>query len=214
MFVLPYAWFAILNTARLFVKSNKRPTERTLRTETPSPLATIAASLRRERDRAGISLTALARRANIAKSTLSQLESGTGNPSVETLWALAVALDIPFSRLVEPAAPAVRIVRAGTGTRIHSDHAAFAATLLSAGPAHVRRDLYLLELEPGAVRDAEAHIAGVEHLVVTSGRLRTGPAAEPAELGPGDYIAFPADEPHRYEALEPATRAVLVMEHH
>ena len=45
-----------------------------------------------ERERAGMSLAELAR-AGLAKSTLSQLESGTGNPSLETLWALAMALD-------------------------------------------------------------------------------------------------------------------------
>jgi len=53
-----------------------------------APLEVIAASLRRERRRTGLSLTEVARRAGIAKSTLSQLESGTGNPSVETLWAI------------------------------------------------------------------------------------------------------------------------------
>ncbi|MFC7640091.1 helix-turn-helix domain-containing protein [Streptosporangium lutulentum] len=59
--------------------------------------ALIAASVRRERDRAGLSLTELAKRAGIAKSTLSQLESGVGNPSVETLWGLGAALGVPFS---------------------------------------------------------------------------------------------------------------------
>ena len=58
------------------------------------PLEIIAVSLRRERERAGLTLTELAKRAGIAKSTLSQLESGTGNPSVETLWALGVALGV------------------------------------------------------------------------------------------------------------------------
>src|SRR5947207_1625108 len=60
-----------------------------------APLELIASSLRRERRRSGLSLTELARRAGIAKSTLSQLESGTGNPSLETLWAICVALDVP-----------------------------------------------------------------------------------------------------------------------
>ena len=78
-----------------------------------APLATIAAALRRERERHGISLTELARRAGVAKSTLSQLESGAGNPSVETLWALAVVLEVPFSRLVEPPVSPVQVVRAG-----------------------------------------------------------------------------------------------------
>lgn len=70
-------------------------------------------SIRRERERTGLSMTELAKRAGIAKSTLSQLESGTGNPSVETLWALGVALDVPFSRLVDPPRPVVKVIRAG-----------------------------------------------------------------------------------------------------
>src|SRR5512146_3351275 len=88
-----------------------------------APLDVIARALRRERTRAGLSLTELAKRAGIAKSTLSQLEAGTGNPSVETLWALGVALGVPFSRLVEPAAPPVRVVRAGAGPRVPSEQA-------------------------------------------------------------------------------------------
>jgi transcriptional regulator with XRE-family HTH domain len=179
-----------------------------------SPLAVIAASLRRERERAGMTLTELARRAGIAKSTLSQLESGTGNPSVETLWALGVALGVPFSRLVEPTAPPIRVVPAGQGPRIPSEQAHFVGTLLSAGSPHARQDLYVIELEPGQVRRAEPHIPGsVEHLVVAAGRIRTGPTGHLVELGPGDYAAFPGDVPHSYEALAPGTWGVLVMEH-
>jgi transcriptional regulator with XRE-family HTH domain len=178
------------------------------------PLATIAAALRRERERVGISLAELARRAGLAKSTLSQLESGTGNPSVETLWSLGVALGVPFSRLVEPQAPLIRVVRAGEGPRLQSDHADFFATLLTAGSAHTRRDLYVMELEPGGSRQADAHLPGsIEHLVVAAGRLRVGPEHEEIDLGPGDYVTFPGDIPHRYQALEAGTWAVLLMEH-
>ncbi|WP_431727543.1 helix-turn-helix domain-containing protein [Verrucosispora sp. TAA-831] len=182
--------------------------------EPTPPLATIAAALRYERRRVGISLTELARRAGIAKSTLSHLESGVGNPSVETLWALGVALDVPFSRLVEPPATTVRVIRAGDGPRIRSEHADFVGTLLTAGAAHARRDVYLIELEPGRVRTADPHTPrSVEHVVVGSGRLRCGPEQEQVELDPGDYATFPGDAPHRYEALAPGTFAVLVMEH-
>ncbi|MFF5082641.1 helix-turn-helix domain-containing protein [Actinoplanes sp. NPDC000266] len=181
--------------------------------ESAPPLATIAAALRRERERAGISLAELARRAGLAKSTLSQLEAGTGNPSIETLWSLGVALGVPFSRLVEPPPTRVRVIRAGEGPRVQSDRADFVATLLAAGSAHVRRDLYVMELEPGEAREAAAHIPdSVEHLVVAAGRILAGPAGEQVELGPGDYVSFPGDVPHYYEALEPAW-AVLVMEH-
>ena len=179
-----------------------------------SPHPVIAAALRRERKRAGLTLTELARRAGIAKSTLSQLEAGTGNPSVETLWALGVALDVPFSQLVAAPEPQVQVIRAGQGPRVHSDRADFVGTLLSGGSRNVRRDIYLIELEPGATREAEAHIPGsVEHLVVAAGRIRTGPASAAVEVGPGDYVAFAGDVPHLYEALVPGSWAVLVMEH-
>lgn len=174
----------------------------------------IAAAVRRERERVGLTLTELARRAGVAKSTLSQLEAGTGNPSVETLWALGVALGVPFSQLVAAQPPRVQVIRAGEGPRIRSDQAAFIGTLLAAGSGHTRRDIYVIELGAGALRHAKAHTPGsIEHLVVARGRLRTGPADQPVELGPGDYVAFAGDAPHRYEALEPDTWAVLVMEH-
>ena len=179
-----------------------------------APLEVIAQSLRRERTRAGLSLSEVAKRAGIAKSTLSQLETGSGNPSVETLWALGVALGVPFSQLVDPPAPQVRVVRAGEGARIHAANADFVATLLSAGAPHSRRDLYVMALEPGSVREAEAHIPGtVEHVVVAQGRMRAGPVDATIELGPGDYASFRGDLPHRYEALEPGTWVVHMMEH-
>ncbi|MCG5212562.1 XRE family transcriptional regulator [Streptosporangium sp. KLBMP 9127] len=179
-----------------------------------APLDVIAASLRRERDRAGLSLTALAQRAGIAKSTMSQLEAGTGNPSVETLWALSVALGVPFSRLVQPHTPAVQVIRAGEGPAVHSERADYVATLLAACPPHARRDVYLISAEPGAARESEPHMPGVvEHVVLGSGRALIGIAEDPVELLPGDYIAYPGDVPHIFQALEPGTRAVLVSEH-
>lgn len=180
----------------------------------PTIAQNIAAALRREREGAGLSLTELARRAGIAKSTLSQLEAGAGNPSVETLWALGVALGVPFSRLVEPPTPPVRVIRAGEGQRVRAERSDFVGTLLSAGAPRARRDVYVIELEPGAVRRADAHLPGsVEHLVVAAGRIRTGPQESPVDLSAGDYVAFAGDVPHHYEALEPGTWAVLVMEH-
>lgn len=181
---------------------------------TRAPRDVIAAALRRERERAGMSLSELARRAGLAKSTVSQLECGAGNPSVETLWALGVALDVPFSRLVDPASPAVQVIRAGESPALRSERADHTGALLSASPAGARRDLYVLTMEPGSRREAEPHLAGsIEHLTVAAGRVRTGPTANPLELGPGDYATFPGDVPHFYEGLEPGTWAFFVAEH-
>ncbi|MEU1505433.1 XRE family transcriptional regulator [Kitasatospora sp. NPDC005748] len=174
----------------------------------------IAASIRRERERAGLSMAELARRAGIAKSTLSQLESAAGNPSVETLWALGVALDVPFSRLVDPPRPVVRVIRAGEGPVTHSERADYAATLLASCPPNARRDVYRIEAQPGEARASDPHMPGtVEHVVLSAGRALVGPPAEPVELHPGDYVSYPGDAPHIFRALAPDTVAVMVMEH-
>lgn len=178
------------------------------------PLAVIAASLQRERRRVGLSLAEVARRAGIAKSTLSQLESGTGNPSVETLWALSVTLDVPFARLVEPPRPKVQVIRSGEGPTFASERADYVATLLSSSPPNARRDIFLVSVQPGAPRESDPHMPGViEHVVLSTGRALVGLADDPVELHPGDYIAYPGDEEHVFKALEPDTVAVLVSEH-
>jgi transcriptional regulator with XRE-family HTH domain len=174
----------------------------------------IAAAIRRERDRAGLSLTELARRASLAKSTLSQLESGGGNPSVETLWALGMALGIPFSRLVGEERPQVRVIRSGEGPVTYAERSSYAATLLSAGPSGVRRDLYRIAAEPGEPHRSGAHAAGtIEHLVVMTGRATAGLSPDPLELAPGDYLGYPADAPHVFGALEPGTTAIIMSEY-
>lgn len=201
----------------LFVKANER-TDGANDMSEPAParlpMEWIAASLKRERGRAGLSLSELAKRAGVAKSTLSQLEAAGGNPSMETIWALAVALGVPFSALVEPPAPAVQVIRAGQGPAVHSERADYLASLLSACPPGARRDLYVVWLEPGTVRDSAPHIPGtVEHVVVSEGAVRAGPDGGTAELGPGDYMSYRGDVPHSYEALAAGTRLVLVMQH-
>src|ERR1700759_4957648 len=61
----------------------------------------IAANLRRLRTARRMSLATLAGRANVAKATLANLEQGRGNPTIETLWSLALGLGVAFSDLLE-----------------------------------------------------------------------------------------------------------------
>jgi transcriptional regulator with XRE-family HTH domain len=176
-------------------------------------ISLIAERVQRERERAGMSLTELAKRAGISKSTLSQLESGTGNPSMETLWGLSVALGVPFSRLVDPPRAQVQVIRAGTEITARSEQSDYAVTLLTASAPHARRDLYRIVAQPGESCLSQPHAPGTcEHLVLSTGRALAGPADEPVELGPGDYVNYPGDVPHVFRALAADTTAVIVME--
>ena len=172
----------------------------------------VAANVRTLRLQAGLTLADLAAAAGLGKSTLAQLESGKANPSVETLWAICAALQVPFARIVEEERPSLRVVRARDQPAMRSEETpGWVGRLLAASHGRGTFDLYALDLEAGGSRHAEAHHAGVvEHLVVVSGRLRVGPLGEDVELGPGDLVTFGADVPHLYEAIE-TTHAVLLM---
>lgn len=125
------------------------------------PISVIARSLVRERQRTGLSLAEIARRAGIAKSTLSQLEAGNGNPSLETLWSLCVALDIPFARLLEPQVQKTQVIRRGEGTKVVAEQAHYQAILLAACPPGARRDIYPAVDAAGGRPDLSSASAGV-----------------------------------------------------
>ncbi len=172
----------------------------------------VAANIRTLRAQAGLTLADLAAAAGLGKSTLAQLESGRANPSVETLWAIAAALEVSFARIVEEERPSLRVVRASDVTPLlSSETPGWAGRLLSASQARSTFDLYALDLEAGSARHADPHHAGVmEHLLVVTGRLRAGPADNAVELASGDLVTFQADVPHVYEALE-TSHCVLLM---
>lgn len=176
--------------------------------------ARIAATVAEMRARSGRSLADVAATAGIGKSTLHAIESGEANPGIETLWALARALEVPFGSLLEPPAPSVRVVRAGQGPRVDSEDAGMQARLLATTGHGVRTEVYALVLTPAGTREASAHLPGTtEHLLVTRGRLRVGPTPGVVDLDVGDFASFPGDVAHRYEGLEDATEAVLIIEY-
>jgi quercetin dioxygenase-like cupin family protein len=53
----------------------------------------------------------------------------------------------------------------------------------------------------------------MEHLILGSGRVLAGPEGEALELGPGDYLRYPGDVLHVFDALEADTTGIIIMEH-
>ncbi|HZE38512.1 MAG TPA: XRE family transcriptional regulator [Stackebrandtia sp.] len=174
--------------------------------------AALAANLRRLRGDAGISLSELARRSGIAKGTLSQLESGIGNPTIETVFSLSNGLGVPVSSLLnENTDPGVMLVRSGD-LEVLSSNAVDLRMLRRMDVAGTVIELYDQRVRPGAVQRSRGH-PGREHVAVTTGRLRVGPPESPHELGPGDYLCFPAAAPHDYEAVDGPVTSVLMLEY-
>lgn len=172
----------------------------------------LGANIRAFREQRGLSLSELARRSSIAKGTLSQLESGAGNPTIETVFSLSNALDVPVSELVtERQPPDVVLVRA-RDVEVLSSNAVDLRLMRRMDIADTVIEIYDQRVRPGATQTSEGH-PGKEHVLVTSGHLRVGPAQAPFELGPGDYVCFPGSVPHSYETLGGEVSSVLVLEY-
>lgn len=65
--------------------------------------ALVVRRLREERERQGISMTALAAHAGLAQATISFVERGMRNPTLDTLLRIARVLKVELGRIVSEA---------------------------------------------------------------------------------------------------------------
>jgi transcriptional regulator with XRE-family HTH domain len=170
----------------------------------------LARNILRLRTLRGLSLSALAEQSGIAKGTLSNLERGQGNPTLETIFALSRGLGVPIGDLVtaeEDVAPMFVGRHQATQIRGSAVELMLYDRFPSTGSA---TEIYDFRCLPGSRQVSRGH-PGIEHIVVKQGRLLTGPTASPLEVGPGDYVSFPSWDEHAYEAVDEVVEGVLVI---
>lgn len=181
----------------------------------------IARNLRRWRTTRELTLSELAEQAGVAKSTVSLIERGQGNPSIDTVWALAGALGVPFTSLFhdEQAADDVSVVREDDGSVIAVEDAGLETKglvvrhmLTRTGGALI--EIYTLVLDKGAVRHAQPHASGLfEHITIAAGTVEISTDSFKEVVGQGDLISFRADRPHTYRVIDGPVRLVSVHEY-
>ncbi|MFE9392196.1 helix-turn-helix domain-containing protein [Streptomyces sp. NPDC006784] len=172
----------------------------------------LALNLKRVRARRGLSISELSRRSKIGKATLSQLESGTGNPTIETVFSLSRVLEVPISDLLDTQRPAgLRVVR-GEDVEVLSGEGVELRPLQRIESGEAVFEVYDQQFRAGERRDSPGHV-GIEHTVVQAGRLEVAVDGEETELTAGDYVAFDAALPHSYAAAEGTVRSVLLLQY-
>jgi DNA-binding XRE family transcriptional regulator len=172
-------------------------------------LTSIAASVRNERSRLGLTLEQLAQRADLSIAHLSRLESGDRQPSVAALIALSRALGVSMSTLLgeRHAAPAL-------------------ATYPPSAPVHEANGLCISPCSgfPGSATLEALHIVisrdreppeparhrGEEWIYVVRGLLRLEFDDQVHLLDVGAKAHFDANRPHRLGS-EVETTEILVV---
>jgi transcriptional regulator with XRE-family HTH domain len=157
-------------------------------TAIPDVLAEVGPRLRRLRVRRGVTLTALAAKTGISKSTLSRLESGQRKPSLELLLPLAEAHQVPLDELV--GAPEVGDPRIRLKPRVRNGRLVFQLTQQSTGIA-----VWKVVIPPERERKLRTH-EGYEWLYVLSGTMRLILGEHDITMSPGEVAEFDTRLPH------------------
>jgi transcriptional regulator with XRE-family HTH domain len=160
-------------------------------------------TFRRQRD---MTVSELARAANLSAGMLSKIENGLTSPSLATLQALSSALQVPvtaFFRRYEESRDA-SFVKAGQGLTIERRGTRAGHQYQLLGHTTAKRTMvepYLITLtEESEVFPLFQH-AGVEFIYMLQGRVLYRHSDKTYLLEPGDSLFFESDAPHGPEEL-------------
>jgi len=171
-----------------------------------SHLARNLASLRHAR---GLTQEALAKSAGVPRSTIANLESGEGNPSLAVLTKVAKALATSIDELV--ASPRAK-VRRWAAKDLASRSRGRGVTTRALVPEPVPEELMeLMEFAPESAMAGTPHLPGTrEFFSCLQGHVTIFVAGERYDLGAGDVLGFPGNVPHSYRNVDATAHALGV----
>jgi len=169
----------------------------------------VGAQVRRRRRDRGLTLAGVAELTKLNIGYLSQVENDKASPSLETLAALAEALDVPIAWFLLDQSVAPRVVRASERPKRALPRGSGSMTQVDGG---IARDVAIFEgTMPAGYHTGFHEHPGDEHHLVLSGRVRFTQGESVVEAGAGDYVLLDGTLPHDAEAVgdEPA-RLIIV----
>lgn len=181
--------------------------EETHHMRNPALLPMIGERMRVHRRKLRVSLGELAKRTNLSKSFLSQVERGLASPSIESLGLIAESLGVPmFLFFVEDDAERV-VVRRAEQRRVNVPDSRFQYESIWFG-ANRKMEILIGRLQPGEFSTdvARGHSASGltavdECFIVLQGKVELELGDERHVLEEGDSAYFNGTMPHRYLAL-------------
>jgi len=161
--------------------------------------AALAANIKGIRQLRGLTQAQLAALAEVPRSTLANLETGSSNPTLSVLLAIAAALRTSLTELLSPpprrlehfAAASLPVVSKGKGGSV-----SITKLLPHSIPG---MEIDRMELASGARFAGVPHRPGTqEYLYCARGRIELWVAGDKLVLEQGDVASFAGDQRHSY----------------
>ena len=154
--------------------------------------------IRNLRKKRGLTAEGLAKTANLTRATISKIEGGNANPTIETIEALSSVFQLSSSELIRLAEVAqceaanTRFFKTENLEGAHIWFPNFEIYHLRAG-VDVRKEA-----------DPECHENTAEVCLVLSGKVEVTVGGQSHQLGPGMALRFKALREHHFDIIEDA----------
>lgn len=160
----------------------------------------IACNLKRLREERNLSLGQLAEMAGVSKVMLSQLEKGTSNPTINTIWKITGALQMPYTSLLEP--PENHVIHVQKRDIIEMEENKFHIFCYYAKNPERNFEVYQVEMDTGCVHPSIGHSTdSSEYILVVEGKMELDVNGETYCLETDDGFCFNAAIPHTYRNI-------------
>lgn len=157
----------------------------------------LAHNLRYLRDRKAWSQEYLAQQASIPRTTLTHMESGRGNPSLQNLTRVAQALGVGVEGLLTKPQSESYHIQAADIPRIKRG-TVHVYQLLQDAPSGLA--IERLVFPPGSSFTGQPHLQGsYEYLIMIQGSLKLQLMEDHYHLEPGDILSFYGHQRHSYQ---------------
>lgn len=160
----------------------------------------IGRNLKRLRTERHLTLGQLSALSGISKAMLSEMEKGSGNPTVNTIWKIANGLKVPYTRLLEADECGTTLVRRTAVLPQQAESGKYRVSCYFRGDKGRNFELFYMELDPEGSHTSAGHLAQAqEYVYVIEGELMVETGGECYLLQPGDALGFDSTAEHTYK---------------
>ena len=172
----------------------------------------IALNLKKLRTERNLTLGQLSKISGISKAMLSDIEKGTSNPTINTIWKIANGLNVPYTKLMENIEEEATVVRKSdpvmqTGETEHY------RVYCYFGSSPVRNfELFYVELDPNSSNASIGHSEKAqEYIYITQGELLLHTEIGDYILYEGDSLVFDSSIAHTYKNQQDTLLTFMVI---
>ncbi len=171
----------------------------------------IAVNLKRLRTEKNLSLGQLAELAGVSKVMLSGVEKGSSNPTINTIWKIASALEVTYTDLLE--LPETNVIHVRKEEIQSLDDNLFHIFGYYRRDSNHNYEIFQIELDEGCVHESIGHSKeSVEYIMMIDGEMEINVNGRNHLLKKDDGFCFEAATPHIYRNYGPQkVKAVLMI---